>query len=86
MRTGDVIEGLEEAADAAGVDVFHAGTTISDEGELVSAGGRVLSVTARADTLVAAREQAYAAVDLIRIDGSHHRSDIAQAAAEAVGG
>ena len=85
-RTGDVIAGLEAAADAAGVDVFHAGTTITDEGELVSAGGRVLSVTARADTLVAAREQAYAAVDLIRIDGSHHRSDIAQAAAEAVGG
>ena len=80
-RTGDVIEGLEEAADLANVDVFHAGTTISDEGQVTSSGGRVLSVTAHAETLVRAREQAYAAVDLIRLTGSHHRRDIAEQAA-----
>ena len=80
-RTGDVIEGLEEAADLANVDVFHAGTTISDEGQVTSSGGRVLSVTAHAETLVRARERAYAAVDLIRLTGSHHRRDIAEQAA-----
>ena len=80
-RTGDVIEGLEEAADLANVDVFHAGTTISDKGQVTSSGGRVLSVTAHAETLVRARERAYAAVDLIRLTGSHHRRDIAEQAA-----
>lgn len=85
-RSGDVIAGVEAAAELAGVDVFHAGTTINDNGELASSGGRVLSVTARGDTLVAAREQAYAAVDLITLEGSHHRRDIAKSAAQAVGG
>ncbi len=80
-RTGDVIAGLEEAAQSVGVDVFHAGTTISDEGDVVSAGGRVLSVTARGVNLVEARELAYTAVDLITLEGSHHRRDIAAVAA-----
>ena len=85
-RTGDVISGLEEAADLAGVDVFHAGTTVTDDG-IASSGGRVLSVTAHGESLVQARERAYAAVDLIRLEGSHHRRDIgARAAADAVGG
>lgn len=85
-RTGDVIAGLEEAADLVGVDVFHAGTTVSDDG-IVSSGGRVLSVTAHGESLAQARERAYAAVDLIRLEGSHHRRDIAaKAAAHAVGG
>jgi phosphoribosylamine---glycine ligase len=85
-RTGDVITGLEDAADLAGVDVFHAGTTVSDDG-IASSGGRVLSVTAHGESLVQARERAYAAVDLIRLEGSHHRRDIAErAAADAVGG
>lgn len=80
-RTGDVISGLAEAAEEVGVDIFHAGTTITDEGEIASAGGRVLTVTAHGETLARAREHAYAAVDLIRLEGSHFRSDIALRAA-----
>ena len=85
-RTGDVISGIEAAAERAGVDVFHAGTSINDEGHVVSAGGRVLSVTARGESLADAREHAYAAVDLITLEGSHYRSDIAKRAADGVGG
>ena len=59
-----------------GIQVFHAGTERRD-GEIVSSGGRVLSVTARASTLADARDSAYAAVQRIRLPGGHHRSDIA---------
>ncbi|MCO5310110.1 MAG: phosphoribosylamine--glycine ligase [Austwickia sp.] len=76
---GDPIEGLDEVgADAA---VLHAGTTAAT-GQLVSAGGRVLSVVARGADLGQARERAYAAVGRIRLRGSHHRTDIALAAAQ----
>ena len=85
-RTGDIIEGLADAAEQVNVDVFHAGTTVTDDGEVASAGGRVLSVTAHGETLARAREHAYAAVDLIRLEGSHHRRDIARVAAEAAEG
>ncbi len=86
-RTGDAITGLADAADVAGVKVFHAGTTIRDDGAVASAGGRVLSVTAHGESLAQARERAYVAVDLISLEGSHHRRDIAeQAAADSVGG
>ena len=74
--TGDPIVGIEEAAALTGVDVLHAGTRITDDG-IVSSGGRVLSVTAIGDTLAEARERAYAGVDLITLEGSHHRRDIA---------
>ena len=84
-RTGDVISGLERAADEANVDIFHAGTTVIDTGEIASSGGRVLSVTAHGETLAHAREHAYAGIDLIRLEGSHHRRDIAAAAAETEG-
>jgi phosphoribosylamine---glycine ligase len=56
--------------------VFHAGTTERD-GALVAAGGRVLNVTARGRDFTAARRRAYAAVDLIHLEGSMHRTDIA---------
>ena len=79
--TGGVITGLEQAGEAVGVDVLHAGTTVSDEGDITASGGRVLSVTAVGPTLHEARERAYAAVDLITLEGSHHRRDIARAAA-----
>ena len=79
-RFGDVVTGLVEAAEVAGVEIFHAGTTLSDGGEVVSSGGRVLSVTAHGASLASAREHAYAAVDLIRLEGSHHRRDIAERA------
>ena len=80
--TGDVISGLEEANGLLDVDVLHAGTRITDEGDVVSAGGRVLSVTAVGDSLAQARERAYAGVDLISLAGSHHRRDIAKRASE----
>ena len=69
-RTGDVIRG----ADAPGV--LHAGTALRD-GEVVSSGGRVLSVVATGETLADAREKAYAIVRGIELDGSHFRTDIA---------
>jgi len=82
-RTGDPITGLDEANAVDGVHVLHAGTAMAD-GRLVSAGGRVLSVVARAATLSDAREHAYRAVERIGLEGSHHRGDIALAAAQAV--
>ena len=76
-RSGDVIHGLEHAAEIAGVDVFHAGTSVSDDGVITATGGRVLSVTAHGESVAQARERAYAAVDLIRLDGAQYRRDIA---------
>jgi phosphoribosylamine--glycine ligase len=76
-RTGDVIDGMEVADAIDGVDVIHAGTARDAEGRLVTAGGRILSVTATGGTLAEARERAYEGVEMIHIRGSHHRSDIA---------
>ncbi|GAA2070818.1 phosphoribosylamine--glycine ligase [Streptomyces albiaxialis] len=83
-RTGDRIEGLDAVAeqDEPEAYVLHAGTKRDADGHLVSAGGRVLSVTATGAGLREARERAYAAVGRVRLDGSHHRSDIAREAAE----
>ncbi|PGH49240.1 phosphoribosylamine--glycine ligase [Streptomyces sp. Ru87] len=86
-RTGDPIGGLDELAAASGADggtgpyVLHAGTRRGPSGEVLSAGGRVLSVTATGTDLAEARERAYAGVSRIRLDGSHHRTDIAAKAA-----
>ncbi|MGW5970056.1 phosphoribosylamine--glycine ligase [Streptomyces sp. NPDC055186] len=80
-RTGDPITGLDEVAaqDAPHAYVLHAGTKrVGDE--TVSAGGRVLSVTATGADLTEARDRAYRAVSRIRLDGSQHRTDIAAAA------
>ncbi|MCQ0024840.1 phosphoribosylamine--glycine ligase [Streptomyces somaliensis DSM 40738] len=81
-RTGDPITGLDEVAelDAPHAYVLHAGTERNGDA-VVSAGGRVLSVTATGEDLAQARERAYAAVGRIRLDGSQHRTDIARAAA-----
>ncbi|MFE0577769.1 phosphoribosylamine--glycine ligase [Streptomyces sp. NPDC058874] len=81
-RTGDPIEGLAEVAaeDAPDAYVLHAGTR-SEGDAVVSAGGRVLSVTATGSDLAQAREKAYKAVARIRLDGSQHRTDIAAKAA-----
>ncbi|MEU6800402.1 phosphoribosylamine--glycine ligase [Streptomyces neyagawaensis] len=84
-RTGDPITGLDEVAavDAPHAYVLHAGTK-RDGDTVVSAGGRVLSVTATGKGLTEARDRAYTAVARIGLDGSQHRSDIAaKAAAEA---
>jgi phosphoribosylamine--glycine ligase len=83
-RTGDPVGGLDEVAaeDGPATYVLHAGTRRDEAGRVVSAGGRVLSVTATGADLAEARERAYRAVARIRLDGSHHRTDIAQRAAE----
>jgi phosphoribosylamine--glycine ligase len=78
--TGRVISGLDEAERLAGVHVFHAGTVRRD-GHWLTAGGRVLGVTAIAGDITAARDRAYAAVARIGFDGEHHRRDIAADAA-----
>lgn len=77
--TGDPVCGLDEIGDDA--YVLHAGTAKGEDGTLVSAGGRVLSVVAVGDDLEQARERAYAAVEKVELDGSHHRTDIALRAA-----
>lgn len=83
VRTGDVIEGLEAAGTHEGVTVLHAGTRLDEEGRVVTAGGRVIDVTAFAPSLSEARERAYRAVDEISWPGMHHRNDIAADAAAA---
>ncbi|SFS78947.1 phosphoribosylamine--glycine ligase [Streptomyces harbinensis] len=87
-RTGDPITGLDAVAerDAPDAYVLHAGTRRGAGGEVLSAGGRVLSVTATGPDLAAARSRAYTAVGRIGLKGSHHRGDIARAAAEAAAG
>jgi phosphoribosylamine--glycine ligase len=78
-RTGDPIEGLDAAGAVDGVTVFHAGTRTED-GAVVTAGGRVLDVTAVAPTIRRARTRAYEAVGLIGWPGMQCRRDIAAAA------
>ncbi len=73
--TGAAIEGVESAETAPGVTVFHAGTALRD-GRLVTAGGRVLGVTAAAGDLATAIARAYRAVGAIRFEGMHYRRDI----------
>jgi phosphoribosylamine--glycine ligase len=79
--SGDVVEGIDAAEQVPGVAVLHAGTARDADGRLVTAGGRVLGVTAVGADLAAARAAAYDAVGRIRIRGAHHRTDIAAAAA-----
>jgi len=76
-RAGDVIEGIDEASALPGVTVFCAGVDQDGAGRLITAGGRVLDVTATGATVAEARERAYAAVDRIRWPGMQHRTDIA---------
>lgn len=80
VRSGDVIEGLDQAGAIDGVTLFYAGVDRDDDGRLVTAGGRVLAVTGQAGTVGAARDRAYEAVAHISWPGMHHRSDIALAA------
>jgi phosphoribosylamine--glycine ligase len=79
-RSGDEIVGIDAAEDVTGVTVFHAGTAERD-GRLVTAGGRVLAVTALAPTLAAARGAAYEAAGRISWPGVQFRRDIATEAA-----
>lgn len=79
-ETGKKISGLADAGKVAGVQVFHAGTK-SANGEVVTAGGRVLAITALGQTITVARELAYDAVSRIHFEGCHYRRDIALSAA-----
>lgn len=79
IRSGDVLNGVAIADAMVDVDVFHAGTRRVD-GEFVTSGGRVLSVTGVGSDIGEARSRAYAAVERIGWSGEHHRSDIALAA------
>ena len=73
-RTGDIISGL----DTLGTDikVFHSGTALDGEGQLVTAGGRILGLTALGDDVHQARQKAYASLDMIDWDGAFWRTDI----------
>jgi phosphoribosylamine--glycine ligase len=73
--TGLPITGITEAEKLDGIVVFHAGTAVKD-GKLVTAGGRVLNVTATGTTLDEALDKAYAGVKLIDFEGMHYRTDI----------
>jgi len=77
---GVPVEGLDAAAEMERVTVFHAGTAEAD-GRVVTAGGRVLSVTGTGPTLGEARDRAYEAASRISFDGKTLRTDIAAAAA-----
>ena len=83
-RKGDVIEGVDAAEQLPGVTVFHAGTQQAD-GRLMTAGGRVLDVTALAPTLADARARAYEAAERISWPGVQYRRDIAAAAVNSMG-
>lgn len=74
-KKGIEITGLDENGSVDGAIVYHAGTKLED-GKMLTNGGRVLGVTARAETLDEALDKAYAAVKKINFDGAHYRTDI----------
>ncbi|MFF4339560.1 phosphoribosylamine--glycine ligase [Kitasatospora sp. NPDC001540] len=80
-RTGDPIEGLDAAEADGTAFVLHAGTAPGPDGAVLTAGGRVLSVTAVGADLAEARARAYAGVAEISFKGAQHRTDIAAGAA-----
>lgn len=86
-ETAKVIRGLERAGSLPNVSVFHAGTKL-DRGQILTAGGRVLGVTAvdPAGGLPAAIERAYEAVDMIEFEGMHFRRDIGRVGGSLPGG
>ncbi len=76
VKSNDPITGLDEAAKVPGVQVFHAGTRRNEQGQIVTAGGRVLNVVGVGATLAEARQRAYAAAALIHFEGKQMRTDI----------
>ena len=72
-----LIAGVEEAEALPGIHILHAGTSLDDDGRLVAAGGRVLSVVALGSSVQTARERAYEAISRIHLDGGQYRTDIA---------
>lgn len=77
---GKVILGVEDAQNLDEVIMFHAGTALNPDGELITAGGRVLNVVALGDTFEEARNRAYEACELIKFEGVQYRSDIGKRA------
>lgn len=75
-----VILGIDEAESLPGVTVFHAGTALNSDGELVTAGGRVLNVVALGEDFEQARERVYEACEVIHFEGKQYRSDIGKRA------
>jgi phosphoribosylamine--glycine ligase len=75
FTSGHPVSGLEEAAKVPGVVVFHAGTALVD-GRIITAGGRVLAVTATGDALEEALDRAYEAIAKIQFEGMYYRRDI----------
>jgi phosphoribosylamine---glycine ligase len=73
--TGRRISGLEEAGKVSGVEIFHAGTSLVD-GDYLTSGGRVLAVTATAESLDEALRSAYEAIGKIDFEGIYYRRDI----------
>jgi phosphoribosylamine--glycine ligase len=84
-RAGDVITGLgtdgQLAESVEGVTIFHAGSARNDEGQFVTAGGRIVAVTGVGDTLEQARSRAYRGASLVTFEGRVMRSDIASSMA-----
>jgi len=79
---GFPIEGVEAVSQLEDVYIFHAGTARNEKGELVTSGGRVLSVIALGDTLRTAHERVYSLLSQIHFKGSFHRRDIGRHALE----
>lgn len=75
-RTGDKISGLDVAGKLENITIFHAGTATNENGDFVTSGGRVLGVTATADSLEEALKRAYEAVSKISFEGMQFRRDI----------
>jgi len=74
-EVGQVISGYEAAESVGGVKLFHSGTRMQDH-QLVTAGGRVLGVTAVGEDLPAAIQRAYSAAEKLQFEGMHFRRDI----------
>ena len=79
-ETGFPISGLDEAESVTGLPVFHAGTSTDPDGNVVTAGGRALAVSALGRNYAEARDKAYAGASKISFQGMHKRNDIAQRA------
>lgn len=79
-ETGKIITGLDDKGQVSGAEVYHAGTTLSANGHLLTAGGRVLGVTATGDDLQSALDRAYAAAKTISFEKMHYRTDIGKRA------
>jgi phosphoribosylamine--glycine ligase len=81
-RTGDVIQGVDNARELAGVSVYAAGVKTNDADELITGGGRVLNVVGRGTSVAQAIDRAYEGVGAISWPGMHYRTDIASQAKE----